>query len=82
MDFETCAQSMRDKNKKMKLSSDQKGQIYGLYKQATCGDNTSTAPSFVQLEAKAKWKAWENEKGKSQDDAKKAYIDFCTALLN
>lgn len=30
-------------------------QLYGLYKQATCGDCTAAAPPFFQLAAKQKW---------------------------
>lgn len=30
-------------------------QLYGLYKQATCGDCNTTAPPFFQLAAKQKW---------------------------
>ena len=80
MDFETCAQSLRDK--KPNLSDDQKKEVYGLFKQGSNGDNTAEAPYAIQMEAKAKWQAWEDKKGMSQDDAKQAYIDYCTPLLN
>lgn len=30
-------------------------QLYGLYKQATCGDCDTAAPPFYQLKAKQKW---------------------------
>lgn len=29
--------------------------LYGLYKQATCGDCTASAPAFYQLKARQKW---------------------------
>ena len=73
---------MRDKGKDLNLSNEQKGEIYGLFKQASFGDNTASAPYAIQMEAKAKWQAWEDKKGMSQDDAKQAYIDYCTPLLN
>jgi acyl-CoA-binding protein len=38
-------------------------QIYGLYKQATVGDNTGAQPWAVQVEARAKWEAWTSQKG-------------------
>ena len=78
-DFDTVAQKMRDA--KLTLSNDQKGEIYGLFKQGSMGDNTAAAPYAIQVEAKAKWTAWEAKKGMSQDDAKQAYVDYCTPLL-
>lgn len=35
-------------------SNDEKLKVYGLYKQATAGDNTSSQPWAVQMEARAK----------------------------
>ena len=78
-DFDAVAQKMRDA--KLTLSNDQKGEIYGLFKQGSIGDNTNAAPYAIQIEAKAKWTAWEAKKGMSQDDAKQAYVDYCTPLL-
>lgn len=37
--------------------------LYALYKQATVGDNNTSKPWAVQLEASAKWNAWNNLKG-------------------
>ena len=56
-------------------------QFYGLYKQAMEGDNTAAAPWAVQMEAKAKWDAWESRKGMSADDAKQAYVDLLTKVV-
>eukprot|EP01115_Flamella_aegyptia_P009675 TRINITY_DN41493_c0_g1_i1.p1 TRINITY_DN41493_c0_g1~~TRINITY_DN41493_c0_g1_i1.p1 ORF type:complete len:89 (-),score=55.72 TRINITY_DN41493_c0_g1_i1:56-322(-) len=50
--------------------------LYGLYKQATVGDNTTAQPWAVQIEARAKWEAWTKNKGTSQDDAKNKYISL------
>jgi len=55
-------------------------QLYGLYKQAISGDNTSEAPWAIQFEAKAKWDAWNANKGISQDEAKQKYIDLVEQL--
>jgi diazepam-binding inhibitor (GABA receptor modulator, acyl-CoA-binding protein) len=57
-------------------------QLYSLYKQATEGDVTDDkAPSnpfdFVN---KAKFNAWSELKGKSKDDAMKAYVDLVEKL--
>ena len=78
-DFEDVAQKLRDQ--KPALSDEQKTEVYGLYKQGLNGDNSAAAPYAIQLEAKAKWSAWESKKGMSQDDAKQAYVDFVTPLL-
>ena len=37
--------------------------LYGLFKQATVGDNNTAQPWAIQFEAKAKWDAWESKKG-------------------
>lgn len=55
-------------------------QLYGLYKQATVGDNTTPAPGVFELKAKAKWNAWKKLEGISQEDAEKQYIEFVEKL--
>lgn len=64
-----------------KITNDEKLGLYGLYKQATAGDNTTGAPWAVQLEAKAKWSAWTDQKGKSKEEAEAAYISLVKTLL-
>jgi acyl-CoA-binding protein len=54
--------------------------MYGLYKQATDGDNSTTKPGFSDLVGRAKWDAWAVCKGQSADDAKQAYIDLIDGL--
>ena len=54
--------------------------IYGLYKQATLGDNGEKKPSFSDFVARAKWDAWTANKGVSQDEAKQKYIDLIDSL--
>ena len=54
--------------------------IYGLYKQATLGDNAEKKPSFSDFVARAKWDAWTANKGLSQDEAKQKYIDLIESL--
>jgi len=49
--------------------------IYGLYKQATVGDNNTSQPWALQVEARAKWEAWNKNKGMSQEQSKKSYIE-------
>jgi acyl-CoA-binding protein len=54
--------------------------IYGLFKQATAGDNTEKKPSFSDIVARAKWDAWTSRKGLSADQAKQQYIDLIESL--
>jgi len=54
--------------------------IYGLFKQATEGDNTEKKPSFSDIVARAKWDAWTQHKGTSADEAKQKYIDLIETL--
>ncbi|MFT4191068.1 MAG: acyl-CoA-binding protein [Comamonas sp.] len=54
--------------------------IYGLYKQATEGDNTASKPSLGDIVARAKWDAWTARKGLSADAARQAYIDLIESL--
>lgn len=65
------------------ITLEQVKELYGLYKQATLGDNTSEKPGiFAGLEARGKWDAWESKKGMSKEDAKQAYVDFVTPLIS
>jgi diazepam-binding inhibitor (GABA receptor modulator, acyl-CoA-binding protein) len=54
--------------------------IYGLFKQATAGDNTEKKPSFSDIVARAKWDAWTARKSLAQDEAKQQYIDLIESL--
>lgn len=63
-DFEAVAQKLRDQ--KPDLSNEQKSEIYGLFKQASNGDNTADKPGLLSgFEARGKWDAWESKKGMS-----------------
>ena len=67
--FENAAKAIKDSGKEpgiQKITNDEKLSLYGLYKQGTKGDNTDKEPWALQLEAKAKWTAWNSHKGKSQ----------------
>lgn len=54
--------------------------IYGLYKQATAGDNAEKKPGFGDMVGRAKWDAWAKFKGTSSDDAMQQYIDLIESL--
>mmetsp|Transcript_21992 Transcript_21992/g.73956 ORF Transcript_21992/g.73956 Transcript_21992/m.73956 type:complete len:84 (+) Transcript_21992:24-275(+) len=63
------------------LSNSEKATIYGLYKQATLGDNESAQPSMFSPVERAKWGAWESFKGMSQEEARQKYIETAQAIL-
>ncbi len=48
--------------------------LYGLYKQVNVGDNNTDQPGMFSFEAKAKWNAWNGQKGKAKEVAEKEYI--------
>lgn len=54
--------------------------IYALYKQGSMGDNTEKKPGFSDMVARAKWDAWNNLKGTSQDGAMQQYVDLIAEL--
>lgn len=54
--------------------------IYALYKQATAGDNTEKKPGFTDMVGRAKWDAWNNLKGTSNNDAMQQYVDLIESL--
>ncbi|HXD08038.1 MAG TPA: acyl-CoA-binding protein [Burkholderiaceae bacterium] len=54
--------------------------IYGLYKQATSGDAQGERPGITDFVARAKWDAWDANKGKSTDVAMRDYIDLIESL--
>jgi diazepam-binding inhibitor (GABA receptor modulator, acyl-CoA-binding protein) len=54
--------------------------IYGLYKQATTGDNTDKKPGFGDMVGRAKWDAWNSLKGTAPDAAKQQYVDLISSL--
>lgn len=54
--------------------------LYGLYKQASAGDNGEKKPGFSDMIGRAKWDAWTAVKGLSQDDAKRRYVEQIALL--
>lgn len=54
--------------------------IYGLYKQATAGDNNEKKPGFSDMVGRAKWEAWNGFKGTDSDAAMQQYIDLIESL--
>ena len=54
--------------------------IYALYKQATSGDVDGKRPGFTDMVGRAKWDAWNEIKGKSNDEAMKEYVALIESL--
>lgn len=54
--------------------------MYALFKQATSGDASGARPGFTDMVARAKWDAWDMQKGLSKDDAMQQYVDLVAEL--
>ena len=76
--FDKAAEDV--KSLKEKPSNDQLLKIYGLYKQATEGDVTGTAPGLFDPKGRAKHSAWTRVKGMTKDAAMEAYIKLVESL--
>ncbi len=64
-----------------KPSNDVLLQLYSLFKQGTVGDVDDEAPTNpFDFVAKAKYTAWEEQKGKSKEVAMQDYIDLIEKL--
>ncbi|BFZ63715.1 acyl-CoA-binding protein (ACBP)/diazepam binding inhibitor (DBI)/endozepine (EP) [Saitoella coloradoensis] len=68
------------KNLSKKPTDDELLSLYGLFKQATIGDNNTDKPGMFDLKGKYKWEAWNKLKGTSQEDAEKQYIALVEEL--
>ncbi|KAG0766087.1 hypothetical protein G6F62_009312 [Rhizopus arrhizus] len=62
-----------------KPSNDELLELYGLYKQATVGDNKTSKPTF-DIKGRYKWDAWTKLEGMSQEEAEQKYIEFVEKL--
>ncbi|XP_004529702.1 acyl-CoA-binding protein [Ceratitis capitata] len=56
-------------------------ELYSLYKQATVGDCNTEKPGFLDFKGKAKWEAWNNRKGTTQEAAKNSYVEKVKSLV-
>lgn len=54
--------------------------IYALYKQATAGDVEGKRPGFADMVGRAKWDAWNEQKGKDGEAAMREYIELIESL--
>lgn len=54
--------------------------LYALYKQATKGDASGKRPGVFDMVGRAKYDAWTEMRGVSQDEAKQQYIELVASL--
>ncbi|MCF8275892.1 MAG: acyl-CoA-binding protein [Flavobacteriales bacterium] len=62
-------------------SNDELLNLYGLYKQATEGDNKTSKPGMFDMKGQFKWKAWTDKSGMSQEVAADEYVTLVNRLL-
>lgn len=55
-------------------------QLYALYKQGSEGDVQGKRPGFTDMIGRAKWDAWNELKGTSQDEAMTRYVALIEEL--
>ncbi len=58
------------------------GILYGLYKQATVGNNNTNKPSIIDIKGNIKWSNWNNYKGYSKHQAEVEYIKLVNKLIS
>ena len=56
--------------------------IYGLFKQATEGDNNTKKPSVFDMKGQFKWQSWKDKGSMSVQDACQGYINHVEKLLD
>lgn len=56
-------------------------EMYALFKQAVNGENTTKKPSSFNFVGSAKWNAWKELSGMTQDEAKLKYVKIVEDLL-
>ena len=73
--FKKAAWLIANGPKTSEASTEDKLYLYSHFKQATQGDVSGSQPWAVQVEARAKWDAWNKLKGMSKEEAMQKYID-------
>uniref|UniRef100_A0A8C7GTP7 Acyl-CoA-binding protein-like n=1 Tax=Oncorhynchus kisutch TaxID=8019 RepID=A0A8C7GTP7_ONCKI len=77
-EFDKAAEEV--KQLKAKPADAEMLRVYALFKQAKVGDVNTARPGMLDFTGKAKWDAWEKEKGKNQEEARKEYIALVEEL--
>ncbi|XP_041623315.1 acyl-CoA-binding domain-containing protein 7 [Vulpes lagopus] len=78
-DFNKIAEDVR--KLKARPDDEELKELYGLYKQSVVGDINIECPGMLDLKGKAKWEAWNLQKGLSKEDAMSAYISKAKELI-
>uniref|UniRef100_A0ABI0NY15 Acyl-CoA binding domain containing 7 n=1 Tax=Bos taurus TaxID=9913 RepID=A0ABI0NY15_BOVIN len=78
-DFDKAAKDVR--KLKTRPDDEELKELYGLYKQSVIGDIDIECPALLDLKGKAKWEAWNLQKGLSKEDAMNAYISKAKELI-
>ncbi|KAI8645438.1 acyl-CoA-binding protein [Parasitella parasitica] len=68
------------KNLAKKPTDDDLLKLYALFKQTTVGDINTNKPGIFDMKGRYKWDAWNELKGKSQEDAQTEYIGLVKKL--
>ncbi len=77
---EFLAATERVKNLPAKPDNDTLLELYGLFKQATEGDAHGPKPAMFDFVGRAKYDAWQEREGMSQDDARAEYVALVEKL--
>jgi diazepam-binding inhibitor (GABA receptor modulator, acyl-CoA-binding protein) len=77
-EFEAAQQ--RVKTLKSTPGPDELLQLYALFKQGTQGDVTGSRPGMLDFKGRAKFDAWEKQKGLAREAAQKAYVELVATL--
>jgi diazepam-binding inhibitor (GABA receptor modulator, acyl-CoA-binding protein) len=77
-DFNAAAAKSKELTKRP--SNEELLALYGLFKQATEGDNAGSRPTGFDFKAIAKHDAWASRKGQPKEKAMEEYIEFVNDL--
>ncbi|KAA3674387.1 uncharacterized protein DEA37_0013591 [Paragonimus westermani] len=77
--FNTAADNV--KHLKKRPSDNELLSLYGLFKQATQGDNTTGQPSVLSVKDRSKWNAWNSHKGLSKKEAQEKYVQIANDII-
>jgi len=64
----------------VKFTNEERNELYGLYMQATKGDNHTWKPIFSR--EKQKWTAWKKNQCMDKDTAKNKYIEKANKIIS
>lgn len=78
-EFDAAAE--RVKTLPSRPSNDTLLKLYSLYKQASSGDVTGKRPGRFSIKDRAKYDAWETNKGKTKDAARDEYVALVNSLV-